>query len=111
MLTVPDNEGKMEADTTETEDHRDLQMFNQKSKIFGPVMPPQLEQKPETIPHMEVTKQRRDDEEKGREGKKKRNERRIQQRNKKVLYGSIVLFILMQVLTAHRSNIVSCYCN
>ena len=95
-ITVPDKEGKMETDTLETEDHRNLQMCNQKTKVFGPVMPPQLEQKPETTLHVEVTKQQCDDEEKGREGKKKRNERRIQQRNKKVLYGSIVLFLLIQ---------------
>jgi len=88
-ITVPDKEGKMEADTSETEDHRNLQLFNQKTKVFGPVMPPQLKQKPETISHVEVRKQQCDDEEKGQEGKKKRNERRIQQRNKKVLYGAL----------------------
>lgn len=95
LITVPDKEGKMETDTLETEGHRNLQMCNQKTKVFGPVMPPQLKQKPETTSHVEVTKQQCDAEEKGREGKKKRNERRIQQRNKKVLYGSIVMFLLM----------------
>ena len=108
-ITVPDKEGKMEADTSETEGHRHLQMCNQKTKVFGPIMPPQLEQGPETTSREEFTKQQCDDEEKGREGKKKRNERRIQQRNKKVMYRSIVLFLIMQVLTVtqHTSQILS----
>jgi hypothetical protein len=93
-ITVPDKEGKMETGTLETEDHTNLHICNQKTKAFGPVKPPQLEQKPETTSHVEVTKLWCDDDEKVREGKKKRNERRIQQRNKKVLYGSIVLFLL-----------------
>jgi hypothetical protein len=93
-IAVPDKEGKME-----TEDPTNLHVIcNQKTKAFGPVMPPQLEQKPETTSRVEVTKLRCDDDEKVREGKKKRNERRIQQRNKKVLYGSIVLFLLMQYI-------------
>ena len=105
-VTVPDKEGKMETDTSETEDHRNLPMCNQKSKVFGPVMPPQVEQKPETTSHVQVTKQQCDDEEKGREGKKKRNERRIQQRNKKVLYGNIMLFLSMQYI---RSSGARCW--
>ena len=108
-ITVPDKEGNVETDTLETEDHRNLQLCNQKTKVFGPVMPPQLEQKPETTSHVEVTEQQCDDKEKGREGKKRRNERRIQQRIRKVLYGSTVLFLLVQVLTVtqHTGQILS----
>lgn len=102
-ITVPDKEGKMETDTLETEDQRNLPMHNQKTKVFGPVMPPQVEQKLETTSHVEVTKQQCDDEEKGREGKRKRNERRIQQR-KKVLYGNIMLFLSMQYIRSPLSH-------
>jgi hypothetical protein len=50
-ITVPDKEGKMETDILETEDLTNLQLCNQKTKIFGAVMPPQLKQKPETTSH------------------------------------------------------------
>ena len=109
--TVPDKEGKMETDTLETEDPINLRICNQKTKVFGPIMPPQFKQKPETTPHVEVTKLQCDDEEKGREGKKRRNERRIQQRNKKVLYWRIVLFLLMQYTGSSLSHSTSVkYC-
>ena len=94
----------METDTLQTEGHRNLQICNQKTKVFGPVMPLQLEQKPETTSHVEVTKRQCDDEEKGREGKKKRNERRIQQRNKKVLYGNIVLSLSIRYIRSSLSH-------
>lgn len=79
-----DKEGKMEMDTLEI-DPRHLRTCNQKTKVFGPVMLPLLEQKPETISQMEVTKPQCDDEEKEQEGKKNRNERRIRQRKKKAV--------------------------
>jgi hypothetical protein len=103
-ITVPDKGEKVETDTLETEDPTNLHMCNQKTKVFGPIMPPQLEKKPETTSHVEVKKLQCGDEEKGREGKKKRNERRIQQRNKKVLYGSIVLFLLMEYIRCSLSH-------
>jgi hypothetical protein len=102
-ITVPDKEGKMEMDTLEI-DPRHLRTCNQKTKVFGPVMLPLLEQKPETISQMEVTKPQCDDEEKEQEGKKNRNERRIRQRKKKVFCGSIVLFLLIQYIKSSLSH-------
>jgi hypothetical protein len=103
-ITVPDNEGKMEADNLESEDPRHLLTCNQKTKVFGPVMLPSLTQKPETTSHVEVTKQQCDDKEKQQAGKKNRNERRILQRKKKVFYGSIVLFLLIQYIKSSLSQ-------
>jgi hypothetical protein len=48
-ITVPDKGGKMETDTLENKDPTNLHMCNQKIKVFGPIMPPQLKQKPESM--------------------------------------------------------------
>lgn len=93
-ITLPDEEGKMEIDSSKMEDSRNLHVCYQKAKVYGPALLPVLKHEPETTSCDEVTKPQCDDE-KERERKKNRNKRRIEQRNKKVLYGRIALFLLM----------------
>ncbi|PNF17431.1 hypothetical protein B7P43_G02964, partial [Cryptotermes secundus] len=78
---------KMETDILQIESPKKLHTLNQKTKVFGPTMPPTLKENCETTSHidkMELTQpQSDDDDERKKERKKNRNKRRIQKRHKK----------------------------
>jgi hypothetical protein len=80
----------METHILQIEGPRKLHTLNQKTKVFGPTMPPPLKENCETTYHtdiMELTQPQSGDDERERERKKNRNKRRIQKRHNKVIVG------------------------
>lgn len=80
----------METDILQIEGPKKLHTLNRKTKVFGPTMPPRLNENCETTSHtvvMELTQPQSGDDERKKEKKKNRNKRRIQKRHKKVIVG------------------------
>lgn len=87
----------MDTDILQIEGPRKLYTLNQKTRVFGPTMPPPRKENCETTSHidiMELTQPQCGDDEREKERKKNRNKRRIQKRHKKVIVGYFLFFIL-----------------